>query len=330
MRDMRTGQSWGRRQSLKNWAIRICIRSLLVMVDRLPSRWLLLLGESLGIAWHSFDRRTVRRVRQQLALALPEVCPKAVANNCFRTAGINLARCLLLRRQHVAATEWVCVDTDALIALDSALAEGRGCVVVSPHFGPFEYTAAVLAEEGYQPAVVVRESYDPALNRLVDAHRHARGVTVIHRGRSNAARAVIRALREQRVVGILPDIPGRFPTRIVPLLDAFGPLAVGPEYLSASTGAPVLAVWLEPLVRPADRGDPRPPFRLAVSRLTAPTTDTSLTDQFAAVLSSIIRRAPEHWLWMGVNFQMFSPIVERTLLLPRERTREPLGQREFK
>lgn len=177
-------------------------------------------------------------------------------------------------------------------ALQRALAVGRGVVFVSAHLGPFELVAAMIAELGYRPAIVVRQSYDPRLDRWVDEHRIARGVEVIHRGSAGATRRILRALKSGRPVGFLPDLGGRVAKIPATFLGQEALLPVGPQRIASRFDIPVVIGTLQP-------GQSTRPFRLEIRALPTDLGEERLTQRVADELSDAILRAPEHWPWMA-------------------------------
>ncbi len=318
-RDVRAGGRWTRPQALKNASIRALVMAALMVIDLMPARHLIRCCALLGLLAHAVCARLRVHAMTQVALALPEADPRATVRLSFRTAGTNLGLCLLLRRPSMIPSTVVSFAVEARHVLDTAVAEGRGCVVLSPHLGPYEYTAAVLAQLNYTPAVVVRESYDPKLNRTVDYHRRARGIEVIHRGRPEAPFALLRALRRRRPVGFLPDLPGRTAAVSVQVLGCETRYALGPERVARRTGAAVVMAWLEPVgqnhtcVRST-----RPTFQLRMQRLQTGREEGSLLQRAADIASRAIRSSPEQCPWMGMNFHVFSPQGKRTLAGVRE------------
>ncbi|MBX3181411.1 MAG: lysophospholipid acyltransferase family protein [Polyangiaceae bacterium] len=305
-RDLREGGRWGRRQALKNAALRALIVSLLWLADRAPRRALIALLGAAGALAHRLAGGLRRRAEAQLELAGLEADAARraeLARACFRHAGESLARSLLLRRP--GDTE-VVVDGASERCLLEALAEGRGVVFVSPHLGPFECLAARVAElcraaGAPAPAIVVRESYDPALDRHVDAHRERRGLWVIHRGKPGATTRIVRALKQGRAVGFLPDLPGRARRGAVRWFGGEGAIAVGPARIAARAGAPLVLGHLTP------RGEA---FQLCMRRIEAPESAASqaaraeaLSQGLAEALEAAIRQAPAHWLWMAADLR---------------------------
>lgn len=292
-RDRREGAEWTKAQRLKNRLIRAALHAALVLVDRVSQPALLAIGRVLGRAATVALPRARRIAEVRAARCMPRDSARRVASESFVRAGGNLARCLLLRRPMVRALDHVRVTDVARRVLAESLAAGDGAIFVSAHVGPFEAVAAAVAELGYDPAVVVRESYDPGLNELVDHHRRRRGLLVIHRGSPRAPFAIVRALRAGQPVGFLPDLGARVPSVELPFLGELVAFPIGPQLVALRTGAPVLIGTLKPSTEPG------PAHELLLERLDPESDLMKLTHRVANALERAIMSAPEEWLWMS-------------------------------
>ncbi|MCA9647995.1 MAG: lysophospholipid acyltransferase family protein [Myxococcales bacterium] len=295
LRDVREGGSWSQRQRMKNATLRALVRTALWLADRLPRSWLIGLLGGVGGLVHLVSRELRERTQRHLRRA--DLDP-ALSSLVWRNCGRNLGRCLLLRRKG-ALSDAVELDAESAQCLDDALAEGRGVVFVSLHLGPFEWLAAKIAEHWQSagrgspgPAILVRESYDPGLDPVVDQHRVGRGLEVIHRGKPGASARILRALRQGRPVGFLPDLGGRVRSEQVRWLGGLAELPIGPLRLAERTGARLLIGYLEP--------KPDAGFALRIAPSKALLSDHP-SQALAAELEARIRRHPTHWLWMGLK-----------------------------
>lgn len=293
---------------MKNDLVHLAIRSALSLADRLRPNLLIALGRALGVLACAVCPQARRHAIAQASLGLSPLSAPRLARASFRHAGESLALSLLLRRQSTSALQWVEVTESCRNLMDGLLARGHGVVFVTPHLGPFELIAAAFAELGYTPAVVVRESYDPRLDPLVDAHRTGRGVQVIHRGRLTAPGMIIKALRAGRPVGFLPDLSGRVRRANVHLLGCRSELAIGPVALSLRTGAPLLVGYLAPRTsgRLETPTDGQPFFSLEAVAVPNVGDPESGSQKVADILSHAIGRAPERWLWMAARLQVMA------------------------
>lgn len=285
--DVREGGSWTATQRAKNALIRWAIVCALAVVDRVPARVLVFAGGALGRLAHAILRRERERARAVAERVFDPGVAHPVVRSCFRRAGENLAVTLLLRRPSTRALDWVEVNEET----ERTLASTPGAVAISAHLGAFELIPAVVSELGLAASIVVRESYDPLLDPMVDSHRRMRGIEVIHRGRPHAALRSLRALREGRLLGILPDIGGRVPSEPVDFLGARRLLPSGPARLAARAPARLLLVVLE-------RGTSRR-FRLRAEIVPVSTRDEGVTQRVTCWIESAILRSPEDWLWMA-------------------------------
>ncbi|HEY1350068.1 MAG TPA: hypothetical protein VGF67_10630 [Ktedonobacteraceae bacterium] len=124
--------------------------------------------------------------------------------------------------------------------LDEALALGKGVVLCSAHFGPFEYMAQWLVARGYQIVIPVENLKDARLLRLMLNLRSSRGVRVLPVGGSTPMRAIIQALRKNQIVLIAADRPVAGEWEIRPFFGAPARLPSGPVQLALRTGAPLV------------------------------------------------------------------------------------------
>jgi KDO2-lipid IV(A) lauroyltransferase len=310
-RDLRTGGRWTFGQRLKNALLRALIRALLTVADRLPANLLVFVGELVGAIAYRLLRHERHNALQNIAASSHHAAGKALARACFVNAGRNLALCLLTRRAGFRASDHVEIGSEARECLAQALAQGRGAVFVSAHLGPFEWVAASIAEHGYAASVIVRESYDPGLDALVDEHRLARGLEVIHRGHPSAPLYALRALRAGKLLGLLPDLGGRVPTIDARFVMGTMRAPVGPARLARAARCPVLIGTLAPL-RAANA---RRKFALEIQQVALGASDAETTQGIMDALARAISRAPAEWLWMAVTRRVTRPEFGKPLRL---------------
>lgn len=300
--DVRTGQAWTTRQRIKNDLLWTTAMSALTFVRLLPRSWLLPLGRGLGLLAHRLLPSARRRARDNVALCFPEWSARERADfvrKNFLTLGENLADTIALLDGHEAADRTLDLPESSARVLREALAKGKGVVYVTAHLGPWERMAALLSACGFPISTVARESYDPRFHRLYDRLRHARGVEALYRGQKTAPFAIVRALRQNRVVGFPVDLPGRIPTVPVRLLGQASALPIGPARIALRTRAPVVV------------GTPAPSEdgRLQVCITSLPTNDLSPSDEavlaqrMADALTERIQALPQHWVWMHPSFR---------------------------
>ncbi len=182
------------------------------------------------------------------------------------------------------------IQAEGLERLDAALAQGKGVILVTAHFGNWERMANYLVLKGYKLSVVARDANDPEMNALVTDLRNASGVEVISRG--NAARQILTKLKRNEAVGILPD--QNSDEVFVPFFGVPCGTVQGPAVLSLRSGAPILPMycarigvgkyrfWVEPAIEPEVGFEPVEGLTRAVN----------------VSLEGAIRQYPDQYLWI--------------------------------
>jgi lauroyl/myristoyl acyltransferase len=225
------------------WASRI--------VPRLP-RWLLrLLPKMLGLlAWlvataprrratsnalHvlGFDVQRTAAGRRKLRRVVRGMFRSTVSNYLDAFLMPTLSPQELLKRLTVEHVDYV----------EEALALGKGVILCSAHFGPFEYITQWFAAKGYEVVIPVENLADERLLKLMLKLRRSSGVNFVPLGGSAPMRTIIQSLRKNQLVLITTDraVEGESVVR-----DFFGSparLPIGPVNLSLRTGAPLVGAF---------------------------------------------------------------------------------------
>jgi KDO2-lipid IV(A) lauroyltransferase len=187
------------------------------------------------------------------------------------------------------------VELENESALSAGFARGRGVVLLTGHFGNWEWLARRATAGTYPLAVVYKEPKDPEIGDRISALRRAQGfVTIDH----EEVRTALEWLKRGGVLGIVMDQEPNRPEEgaIAPLLGRPTVTHVGPFRLARLTGAPVFTAF-------ARRVGPSR-YRVRVEPLALsenPDPRQALVEDAAAFnarLEAEIRARPDHWLWM--------------------------------
>ncbi|MCC6217451.1 MAG: hypothetical protein IT376_21520 [Polyangiaceae bacterium] len=291
--DLRAGGRWSRAQRWKNELLFHAVRGGLGAADRLrpPALERVLAILARGVPHRALARRLAPALGARAAAEVARRWPLALAR--------NLAASLALRDPGRAALDRVVVAPAAHAALESIRRSSRGAIVVGAHVGPFELVPAVFAELGHAPAIVVRESYDPRLDPLVDRHRVARGIRVIHRGHAGAPFRIARALRSGSPVGFLVDLARSVPGVPMRLAGLGTRVAVGPVGLSLRLEVPMFGVGLRRVGTVShERGAASAAgasWELELTELRF-TTESSGLEEVERFLGELVAADPAEWL----------------------------------
>ncbi|HZT41285.1 MAG TPA: lysophospholipid acyltransferase family protein [Chthonomonadaceae bacterium] len=177
--------------------------------------------------------------------------------------------------------------------LRQALASGKGTLLITGHFGNWEFMARWLTTHGYPLNVVARKANDPNAEKLLVDTREGNGAHVFSRG--NSARAVLQCLKKNEVVALLPDQNAA--DVFVPFLGHPTGTVDGPAVIHLKTGAPLLFSWC--VRTPEDRFHItfEPPV-IVESEGDRATDVARVMTLINARLEAQIRRHPTQWLWL--------------------------------
>jgi KDO2-lipid IV(A) lauroyltransferase len=274
-------------------------RAFLALGSLLPLRLARPVGHVVGRVALSLAASDRRRAHEHLAAAFPDLDDddrRRLLRKTARHLGETLAEIVWLWR---ASPPSILSRTEVrgFEHLHAAREAGRGVVLVTGHCGNWEWLNAVLGIEQLPMTIAVREVYDPRLNEIARRLRARFGAKVVERGRG-AGRALMAALRRNRVVGLLVDqdirnIPGVF----VPFFGRPAWTPAGGAQLALAARCPIVPTFIHrrsdgthlaeahPPLPPPSSSDPQE----AVLELTAAAT---------AAIEAQVRAHPDQWVWM--------------------------------
>lgn len=208
------------------------------------------------------------------------------------------------------------VQVTGLEHLHEALAQGRGAILFSGHFGNWEVGAVRLIYEDLPVIPLSRAASSPRLARAISAVREKIGFPVIPI--SAGAKGILRALRENQLVPIMPDRFARGNGVTVPFFGRPTHVWQTPAVMAARAGCPVIPAHCQRLPDGTFRLDLDPPAELrhTGNRERDQWENTAL---LMAKLEARIRLAPEQYTW---PYQLWRPDFP---LPPEARVAEPPG-----
>lgn len=261
------------------------------------------IGSALGSAFYACSKRYRTVALKNLRAAYgheksePEI--RAMAQEVFRhfaRESLVFFYLLSLSNEQINAL----VDVEGVEHLDNALREGKGCLVITAHYGNWELLARKTAILGHVVNVIARDSDDPGMTGIATRIRESGGYRVFDRDRPMIS--AFRCLKNNEILGILPDqneSGGVF-------VDFFGrpaATAIGPALLSLRSGAPIVPAFAfrKPDGRYHATFYPRIEF--------APTGDheqdvRDLTALITEAIEREVRRNPTQWLWLHDRWKL--------------------------
>ena len=168
--------------------------------------------------------------------------------SCYYKYSRNWADVMLMMRLHGKKLFSLIGREQGAEILDQVLKEGKGAILVSPHFGNWELGGLGLADRGYRLNVLTFREPDEKVNELREEVRGSRGIGVIYVDRNDTSPLAIieavNALRRNEVLALLGDRDGSSQTVTMDFFGKPAAIPVGAAYLAMASGAPVLPVFV--------------------------------------------------------------------------------------
>ena len=254
----------------------------------LPLGVMQILGAFLGLLAYigSKQYRTLFRTQYEAVVQshqLPLVLWTAIANS-----GKLFSDCLWIWKNSQKAVKLVEIQNWDVV--ESAINEGRGLVMLTPHLGGFEVIPRVLAQH-FPATVLYRPPRQAWLNEVVEAERAYPNMEFVPT-KLNGVRQMTRALMRGEAIGILPDqVPNGKEGVWVPFFGRPAYTTPLPARLANRNHTPVLMFT-------AKRKSLGQGWLMEVTRLAPLSEDAVLAaTEINQALEQAILKAPEQFIW---------------------------------
>jgi len=268
------------------------------IVGIIPYKSAVWLGGRIGYLAYYVAREARRVTEKNLEVAFPEKNPdeiRTIARQVFVNQGKNTFELFSfpkLSKERILKIVKIENESELRKPIDS----GAGIIMPSAHCGNWEIMGASFAALGLPVNVVARKIYIDGLNSMLVGFRESKGMKVVLRSEKNAAKLMLKALRNREIIALLIDqdtaVPGVF-------VDFFSKKAWTPSAvasLALRTGASIV---LALDVRMPD--DTHKAIIKPVELRRSGDTEKDIAENTQAITAQIeehIRRYPEQWVWM--------------------------------
>lgn len=309
----------GRRPSLKaRLAVRLAT-ALGRIGELLPVATGYWLSDRGGDLIYTFSPKYRRNVRANLShvTGRPETDPEVrrLARRVFHYSARNFFD--LMRVSHLTDDDLrtaVIGSKESWSRLDRVRDAGKGAIVVSAHFGAFDYTGQAIFTNGYAIIPLTTRTVPEPVYQVVTLLRQSHGL-VVEEANSRGVRRVLAAVRRGEFAGLLADRDFFHNGIPVEFFGATTTLPPGPARIARDTGASIVLVFTKRLSKgyvltveepfSVERtGDAERDIQLAMARI-------------VRIFEHQIRENPEQWVmfqrvWPKADVAV-APSVQPTL-----------------
>lgn len=241
------------------------------------------------------------RILSNLALVYPESTEswrRDLRRRLYDHLGWLVTEVLTLQRDPTQALSWV-EEVRNVHHIERPLAEGRGVLFLSGHYGNWELLAAWYAQflkaRGFENFHVVSQSTrDKDIARLIEQYRENAGIRLLSKGTSTLE--IVRVLKAGGHIAALADISWLGGIRL-PFLGHECTHTTGPAVLGTLAFVPIIpvAIYRKGPFRHAVEFFPPIPVPAENNRMLR---IERMTQSVIGALETMINRQPELWFWL--------------------------------
>lgn len=261
-------------------------------------RFLYFLADMGGLLFYALFPTYRDNVRSNLSHVLgPDASDRELrraTRNVFRTSARNFAD--LTRVPHLSSDQLLAsvrTNPEGIEALEEIVASGKGGVLVTAHFGAFDYVGQILWLRGYELTLLTARTVPEFVYAGVSYLRGSRGARM-EPATPGGVRRVLTALKRGQLIGIVADRDFFQNGKPVKFFGAETTLPPGPIRIARDSGAPII-----PTLARRERGG----YYMHVDEpFFVEKTDNVDEDirrglaQLVGVFERHLRAAPEQWV----------------------------------
>ena len=301
-----------KRTKAEDFGLYLIVRIFVSVFRLLPLGVCMLLGRFLANIAYLVDIKHRTVAEKNLRNAYGDELSESQIQEIIRRSYVHLASVgidFIKLPRIVNSNNWQnYFEFEGLENAQKALEEGKGVLCVTGHVGNWEVLGCAMAYV-YHHSVhsIAKHMENPYMDRFFTELREKNGQKIIFT--ENAAREILRALKNNKLLGILVDQHVRENSIFVDFFGQKASTTRSVATLSLKTGAPVIMFFARRL-----QGGYR--FRITVSEpiQIEKTGDMekdifNLTQRCTNLIESKIRERPHEWLWIHRRWKVKSSFV---------------------
>jgi Kdo2-lipid IVA lauroyltransferase/acyltransferase len=279
------------------------------LVKIIPGKCVYAFASFIGVIAYRVAGKQRKTALESLTIAFgTEKTPeqiKEIARECFIRMGKAAVELFYLLERPALIKERMRIEGKHF--LDEALAQKKGVILVSAHFGNFPLMLARLSLEGYSVAGIMRPMRDKRVEKIFLSRRDFFGIkTLYSQPRRKCVVDSISLLRNNVILFIPLD--QNFGTGGI-FVDFFGrkaATATGPVVLAQRTGALILPAFI--VRQPDNTHIIHCEKAMTVTNGEAPQETVAKNVQaITSIIETYIRRYPSEWAWIHRRWKTQAP-----------------------
>ena len=257
------------------------------LVTKLSLRTQIIISQNIAsVLYHYIPKRKNVAIKN-IQTAFPKCSDIWVANTlkkCYKFFAYNFIQFLALPK----STDSIKIQINGQTALDNAIEQGKGVILISSHFGPWEILGHWLGVNNYQLRGVSHKQKNKGANRFFEEKRQLSGIKHIYR--KVGMDVFYNILEEKKILGLVSDQDAKNKGIFINFFNKPASTHKGAAIFHLNTNAPMIyGICIQTGFQE---------YKIELIPITSvKNTMEDITQEYTLTLERIIQKYPEQYFW---------------------------------
>jgi KDO2-lipid IV(A) lauroyltransferase len=239
-----------------------------------------------SVLYHYIPKRKNVAIKN-IQTAFPKCSDIWVANTlkkCYKFFAYNFIQFLALPK----STDSIKIQINGQTALDNAIEQGKGVILISSHFGPWEILGHWLGVNNYQLRGVAHKQKNKGANRFFEEKRQLSGIKHIYR--KVGMDVFYNILEEKKILGLVSDQDAKNKGIFINFFNKPASTHKGAAIFHLNTNAPMIyGICIQTGFQE---------YKIELIPITSvKNTIEDIIQEYTLTLERIIQKYPEQYFW---------------------------------
>ena len=257
------------------------------LVTKLSLRTQIIISQNIAsVLYHYIPKRKNVAIKN-IQTAFPKCSDIWVANTlkkCYKFFAYNFIQFLALPK----STDSIKIQINGQTALDNAIEQEKGVILISSHFGPWEILGHWLGVNNYQLRGVAHKQKNKGANRFFEEKRQLSGIKHIYR--KVGVDVLYNILEEKKILGLVSDQDAKDKGIFINFFNKPASTHKGAAIFHLNTNAPMIyGICIQTGFQE---------YKIELIPITSvKNTMEDITQEYTLTLERIIQKYPEQYFW---------------------------------
>ena len=257
------------------------------LVTKLSLRTQIIISQHIASVLYYYIPKRKNVAIKNIQTAFPKCSDIWVANTlkkCYKFFAYNFIQFLALPK----STDSIKIQINGQTALDNAIEQEKGVILISSHFGPWEILGHWLGVNNYQLRGVAHKQKNKGANRFFEEKRQLSGIKHIYR--KVGVDVLYNILEEKKILGLVSDQDAKDKGIFINFFNKPASTHKGAAIFHLNTNAPMIyGICIQTGFQE---------YKIELIPITSvKNTIKDIIQEYTLTLERIIQKYPEQYFW---------------------------------